>query len=102
MLPQLVVENNTRAMEYILGCFDFLGIHMPNEKKADKKYNETEADEFYTAESKMLVYLTIMGQIKKFMDRISANGDTIIDELLSFLEHSSAELIVVGKDVLIT
>lgn len=52
-------------MEYILGCFDFLGIHMPNEKKADKKYNETEADEFYTAESKMLAYLTIMGQIKK-------------------------------------
>ncbi|VDP34079.1 unnamed protein product [Heligmosomoides polygyrus] len=92
----------TEAMEFLLCCLDFLSIQISNEQKADEKYNKALADEFYTAQSKMLAYLSIMGKIREFMDQILANGDRFINGVLSLLEQCPAELIVVRKDVLIT
>ncbi|PIO59766.1 hypothetical protein TELCIR_18758, partial [Teladorsagia circumcincta] len=92
----------TEAMEFLLCCLDFLGIQISNEQKADEKYNKALADEFYTAQSKMLAYLSIMGKIREFMEQILANGDRFINGVLSLLEQCPAELIVVRKDVLIT
>ncbi|PIO57256.1 hypothetical protein TELCIR_21340, partial [Teladorsagia circumcincta] len=77
-------------------------IQISNEQKADEKYNKALADEFYTAQSKMLAYLSIMGKIREFMEQILANGDRFINGVLSLLEQCPAELIVVRKDVLIT
>ncbi|KAK6015593.1 hypothetical protein OSTOST_18980, partial [Ostertagia ostertagi] len=91
----------TEAMEFLLCCLDFLGIQISNEQKADEKYKAL-ADEFYTAQSKMLAYLSIMGKIREFMEQILANGDRFINGVLSLLEQCPAELIVVRKDVLIT
>ncbi|ETN74782.1 hypothetical protein NECAME_03914, partial [Necator americanus] len=51
------------AMEFLLCCLDFLSIQISSEQKSDEKYNKTLADEFYTAQSKMLAYLSIMGKI---------------------------------------
>ncbi|KAE9414838.1 hypothetical protein Angca_005169, partial [Angiostrongylus cantonensis] len=53
----------SEAMEFLLCCLDFLSIQILNEQKADDKYNKALADEFYTAQSKMLAYLSIMGKI---------------------------------------
>ncbi|VDO26106.1 unnamed protein product [Haemonchus placei] len=90
------------AMEFLLCCLDFLSIQISNEQKADEKYNKALADEFYTAQSKMLAYLSIMGKIREFMDQILANGDRFVNGVLALLEQCPAELIVVRKDVLIT
>ncbi|EYC15392.1 hypothetical protein Y032_0037g3495 [Ancylostoma ceylanicum] len=90
------------AMEFLLCCLDFLSIQISSEQKSDEKYNKTLADEFYTAQSKMLAYLSIMGKIREFMEQILANGDRFINGVLSLLEQCPAELIVVRKDVLIT
>ncbi|XGW10530.1 hypothetical protein V3C99_012210 [Haemonchus contortus] len=92
----------TEAMEFLLCCLDFLSIQISNEQKADEKYNKALADEFYTAQSKMLAYLSIMGKIREFMDQILANGDRFVNGVLALLEQCPAELIVVRKDVLIT
>ncbi|VDM66704.1 unnamed protein product [Strongylus vulgaris] len=89
-------------MEFLLCCLDFLSIQISSEQKSDEKYNKTLADEFYTAQSKMLAYLSIMGKIREFMEQILANGDRFINGVLSLLEQCPAELIVVRKDVLIT
>ncbi|VDN28014.1 unnamed protein product, partial [Cylicostephanus goldi] len=91
-----------QAMEFLLCCLDFLSIQISAEQKADEKYNKTLADDFYTAQSKMLAYLSIMGKIREFMEQILANGDRFINGVLSLLEQCPAELIVVRKDVLIT
>ncbi|WKX92957.1 hypothetical protein Q1695_010745 [Nippostrongylus brasiliensis] len=109
-IPMLVIflyqhhKNGVQAeaMEFLLCCLDFLSIHISNEQKCDEKYNKALADEFYTAQSKMLAYLSIMGKIREFMDQILANGDRFINGVLSLLEQCPAELIVVRKDVLIT
>ncbi|KJH50811.1 hypothetical protein DICVIV_03061 [Dictyocaulus viviparus] len=92
----------TEAMEFLLCCLDFLSIQILSEQKSDEKYNKALADEFYTAQSKMLAYLSIMGKIREFMEQILANGDRFINGVLSLLEQCPAELIVVRKDVLIT
>ncbi|VDK58250.1 unnamed protein product [Cylicostephanus goldi] len=95
-------EDQSIAMEFLLCCLDFLSIQISAEQKADEKYNKTLADDFYTAQSKMLAYLSIMGKIREFMEQILANGDRFINGVLSLLEQCPAELIVVRKDVLIT
>uniref|UniRef100_A0A0K0DLK2 Non-specific serine/threonine protein kinase n=1 Tax=Angiostrongylus cantonensis TaxID=6313 RepID=A0A0K0DLK2_ANGCA len=105
-IPMLVIflyqHHKAGAMEFLLCCLDFLSIQILNEQKADDKYNKALADEFYTAQSKMLAYLSIMGKIREFMDQILANGDRFVNGVLSLLEQCPAELIVVRKDVLIT
>lgn len=74
-------------MEFLLCCLDFLSIQISNEQKADEKYNKALADEFYTAQSKMLAYLSIMGKIREVW--FSSGISLVIFEHFVFSVHGS-------------